>query len=434
MSSSSPGGETAASHPDAATVREENCGAQGSGGGEAGTVWEFQTADPAVRTLSSSSAFLATADAKDGDAEEAINLLRNDCGVRRGNRKSPLSSLQLHNAPQYASTLFLRRLDAGYPFGSPRESDKAFPADSWLALPVLSAVLSQDASSWKDATIPSGSRWTCIPLSTCVQVRGVVPSARVMMPNELELMRSPQDGKVFLVQTASRSYYWRAQSQSEAEAWLLSIGTQCAALKELELLQQAEERLIQTEEAHTDSCVSSLPFANRQSLSPRYPGSVLRTMVTDVRTIMQNILEFLHSLYRLEGTLRFSDTRELFEGYLVDFFRSAGSAPGPHNMAERRQPWFSLHEVQSFIRTWTARQHDEAKQLQAGGGDAGASPMTESEKRIGNWLRICVFPHFTSSPIIQRRIAQLAASHGVQSWGIDPLKSPLIVANMFRDG
>ncbi|XP_026193237.1 uncharacterized protein LOC34618785 [Cyclospora cayetanensis] len=234
MSSSSPGGETAASHPDAATVREENCGAQGSGGGEAGTVWEFQTADPAVRTLSSSSAFLATADAKDGDAEEAIHS-----GV-------------LEKATKDASSWKVRRC--------------ALHADAfWYSKGA--------AGGASDATIPSGSRWTCIPLSTCVQ-----------------LMRSPQDGKVFLVQTASRSYYWRAQSQSEAEAWLLSIGTQCAALKELELLQQAEERLIQTEEAHTDSCVSSLPFANRQSLSPRYPGSVLGTMVTDVRTIMQNIV------------------------------------------------------------------------------------------------------------------------------------------------
>lgn len=32
-------------------------------------------------------------------------------------------------------------------------------------------------------------------------------------------------------------------------------------------------------------------------------------------------LEFLGSLYRLEGTLQFSDTRELFDGFLVDYFR-----------------------------------------------------------------------------------------------------------------
>lgn len=53
---------------------------------------------------------------------------------------------------------------------------------------------------------------------------------------------------------------------------------------------------------------------------------------------------------------------------------------------------------------------------------------------IGKWLRVEIFPKFISSPIIQRRIAQLAASRSVVNWGIDPLKSPLLTSNIFDSG
>lgn len=275
------------------------------------------------------------------------------------------------------------------------------------------------------------SKWTCIPLTTCVQ-----------------LVRWTDDGRVFLIQTRSRSYYWRARSQSEAEAWLLSIGTQCAAIKELELLREAEDRTIRTEEAHTDAC-----------------------------------LDFLHSLYRLEGTLRFHDTRELFSGFLVDFFRSHPNANSPRGVKgrqkaerpngvpqspvggqkagagsqgideQRRQctsggavpsshgvgsAEFTLREVQDFINTWASRQLDSltnrAEYCEGAFSPQTAEAPSTSDKRIGEWLRVEVFPKFISSPIIQRRIAQLAASCSVVNWGIDPLKSPLLVSNIFDGG
>ncbi|KAL8440355.1 hypothetical protein Efla_000243 [Eimeria flavescens] len=270
-----------------------------------------------------------------------------------------------------------------------------------------------DAKGSKDGTAPR-RKWTCIPLLTCVQ-----------------LLRWPDDGRVFLVQTESRSYHWRAKSQNEAEAWLLSIGTQRANMKEDELLREAEIRICRTEEAHTDAC-----------------------------------LDFLHSLYRLEGTLRFRDTRELLSGFLVDFFRSqaAANAPGesgdqktvaewstgsqcaaeglgkdvrrgrdvssapsnssvtPHSGHGVNGSGFTFEKVQKFFEVWA-------------GSEPESHLSEDSEFRgIGEWLRVEVFPQFISSPIIQRRVAQLAASRSVVNWGIDPLKSPLLTPNIFDTG
>ncbi|CDJ64593.1 hypothetical protein, conserved [Eimeria necatrix] len=77
------------------------------------------------------------------------------------------------------------------------------------------------------------------------------------------ILKIPQDKRGFLVQTDSRSYYWRAQSQNEAEAWLLSIGTQCAAMKEMELLRQAEARIAAAQQQQSETCVRKVPKENK---------------------------------------------------------------------------------------------------------------------------------------------------------------------------
>lgn len=339
--------------------------------------------------------------AKDADAEE-IRLIRMDSGAIR--------SGVLEKATKDAAAWKLRRCAL---------HSEAF----WY-----SKEATFELESGTDLRA-ARSQWTCIPLSNCVQ-----------------LLRWPDDGRVFLVQTGSRSYYWRAKSQNEAEAWLLSIGTQCAALKEMELLRQAEDRTIRTEETHTAAC-----------------------------------LDFLHSLYRLEGTLRFHDTRELLHGFLVDFFRLPPNVKAPTGV-EPRQPLvaqangrpqlavdsqethkqqashampgslegrplygrdvcsagFTLREVQDFINTWASRHPDSsgsgAENCEDALNQQAEEASSDSDRRIGKWLRVEIFPKFISSPIIQRRIAQLAASGSVVNWGIDPLKSPLLASNTFDGG
>ncbi|CDJ42550.1 hypothetical protein, conserved [Eimeria tenella] len=163
-------------------------------------------------------------------------------------------------------------------FGAPLNSLSAFldreNAEDEMPTPVCmdtgalrSGVLekaSKDASSWnlrrcalhpeafwysKEAAKGAPQRpqqWACIPLSSCVQI-----------------LKIPQDKRGFLVQTDSRSYYWRAQSQNEAEAWLLSIGTQCAAMKEMELLRQAEARIAAAQQQQSEACVRKVPKENK---------------------------------------------------------------------------------------------------------------------------------------------------------------------------
>ncbi|KAL8270952.1 hypothetical protein Esti_005107 [Eimeria stiedai] len=279
-----------------------------------------------------------------------------------------------------------------------------------------------DAKGGKDSQA-SRNKWTCIPLSTCVQ-----------------LLRWPDDGRVFLVQTESRSYYWRAKSQNEAEAWLLSIGTQRANMKEGELLREGESRITRTEEAYTGAC-----------------------------------LEFLHSLYRLEGTLRFHDTRELLSSFLVDFFRARSNSSPEYSASQQvvtkrcgrsqlpnecqkadEQPGhdatpsgafvtsrtvitcgpsgFTLEEAHNFLKLWASGEPEHLSNRSEFAGPASSLRGVRVDAGIGEWLRVEVFPQFISSPIIQRRVAQLAASRSVVNWGIDPLKSPLLTPNIFDGG
>lgn len=363
--------------------------------------WDSVHSEPLECSFLSESAFMdGLTDAKDADAK-GVRLMRMDSGAIR--------SGVLEKAAKDVAA-WKRRRCALHPEAFWYSKDTTFEPDD------------------RKESRAQLSKWTCIPLTSCIQ-----------------LLRWPDDGRVFLIQTGSRSYYWRAKSQNEAEAWLLSIGTQCATIREMDLLRQAEHHIIRTEEAHTDAC-----------------------------------LEFLHSLYRLEGTLRFQDTRELLDGFLVDLFRMQQSPKTPADV-EHRQPvtqpvrgpqlavahqktddllcqqtelcgpigapqpvhdirtaGFSLEEVRDFINAWASyhpdSNSDEVEYCEDAAKVQAEETVSKSDRRIADWLRIEIFPKFISSPIIRRRIAQLAASRNVMNWGIDPLKSPLLASNIFEGG
>lgn len=46
-------------------------------------------------------------------------------------------------------------------------------------------------------------------------------------------------------------------------------------------------------------------------------------------------LEFLSSLYRLEGSLQYNDTRELFDGFVVDYFHMLSAECIPPRIVDR---------------------------------------------------------------------------------------------------
>ncbi|KEP64941.1 UNVERIFIED_CONTAM: hypothetical protein HHA_244860 [Hammondia hammondi] len=295
------------------------------------------------------------------------------------------------------------------------------------------------------ASVRPRGRWTLIPLRDCVQ-----------------LVAPPHDTCSFLLQTRERSHYWRAKSQTDRDAWLLALATQCISVREVDLLTDIERRICEGEERQASA-----------------------------------MLQSLKSAYRLEGTLSFSDTKELLEGFVVDFYRTLSdrrekqrgaeeleekngeeeASDGKESKEEAEQdrhsedddesqlaavtedctpPTYPLEQVLAFIRSYDPR--DSVKdgggsEQEEGRGEAAdapaaqhreredwegtARPATEEEgqeeraerskrKEIWNWLDTVVFPRFMSSPIIQRRIAQLAASRTVVSWGCDPLRSPLL--------
>ncbi|PHJ17554.1 hypothetical protein CSUI_008624, partial [Cystoisospora suis] len=123
-------------------------------------------------------------------------------------------------------------------------------------------------------------RWSCISLRDCVQ-----------------LLPLPHEADVFLLQTHARSFYWKAKSHSERDAWLVCIANQCVGLRDGDLLRDAELAILSNE------------------------GKKTRHMVClDVWVSIQ--LDGLEKLYQLEGTLHFTDSRQLFEGFVIDFSRS----------------------------------------------------------------------------------------------------------------
>ncbi|KFG51672.1 hypothetical protein TGMAS_244860, partial [Toxoplasma gondii MAS] len=283
------------------------------------------------------------------------------------------------------------------------------------------------------------------------------------------LVAPPHDACSFLLQTRERSHYWRTKSQTERDAWLLALATQCISVREGDLLRDIECRICEGEERQASA-----------------------------------MLQSLKSAYRLEGTLAFSDTKELLEGFVVDFYRTLSDRREKQRGAEEREdknreeepsdgkermkeaeenrhsedddespflaatedstpPKYPLEQVLAFIRSYDPR--DSVKtgggaEQEGGRGETAdapaaqnaeredwggtAKPATEAEgeaeraegeaeraerwkrKEIRDWLDAVVFPRFVGSPIIQRRIAQLTASRTVVSWGCDPLRSPLL--------
>lgn len=307
------------------------------------------------------------------------------------------------------------------------------------------------SSSWSSQAQVSGSakrqgRWTFIPLRDCVQ-----------------LVAPPHDACSFLLQTRERSHYWKAKSQTERDAWLHALATQCISIREGDLLRDVERRIREGEERRAST-----------------------------------MLQSLESMYRLDGTLSFIDTQELLAGFVVDFYRTLADRKekrereekardgdrhegGPYEQSEEEAeslfgymtddtapPQFTLQQVLAYIRSYdpeseapTGARHREgergketateggrreatktaATERDADGGGKGRAKERNSEehededtdqqakqerKEIREWLEEVIFPRFMGSSIIQRRIAQLAASRTVVSWGCDPLRSPLL--------
>ncbi|PFH32924.1 hypothetical protein BESB_015370 [Besnoitia besnoiti] len=329
------------------------------------------------------------------------------------------------------------------------EAAPVSPSSASSTSPSASSVFSSSASPSSSSSPVSplakkgGVRWSFIPLRDCVQ-----------------LVAPPHDAQSFLLQTRERSHYWRAKSQSERDAWLLSLATQCVSVREGDLLRDVELRIREGEKKRSSAA-----------------------------------LKCLESTYTLDGALALSDTQELFEGFVVDFFRTAsersarargrsqadarreedeteagsqrGDGETPHDSGsdDEAPPKFTLEQVLRYIRGFDPRAHSgeqatdmenpsgasaergaceeaptaaeasaadtRAKETDKSQGPGAHAPSdTQREQRekkeIHRWLEEVIFPKFMGSPIIQRRVVQLAASRSVVSWGCDPLRSPLL--------
>eukprot|EP00920_Eleutheroschizon_duboscqi_P005514 GHVT01013004.1.p2 GENE.GHVT01013004.1~~GHVT01013004.1.p2 ORF type:complete len:126 (+),score=16.25 GHVT01013004.1:932-1309(+) len=76
-----------------------------------------------------------------------------------------------------------------------------------------------------------------------------VPSgwAQISLRQVVQITTWPDDSRVFLLQTQNRAFHLRAPSSREREEWVLRIASQCALLREFDLLKHADEKIVQGE-------------------------------------------------------------------------------------------------------------------------------------------------------------------------------------------
>eukprot|EP00922_Rhytidocystis_sp_ex-Travisia-forbesii_P061101 GHVS01090603.1.p1 GENE.GHVS01090603.1~~GHVS01090603.1.p1 ORF type:complete len:393 (+),score=61.41 GHVS01090603.1:1-1179(+) len=228
-----------------------------------------------------------------------------------------------------------------------------------------------------DIATPS---WICIPLRQCTQLGEVF-----------------EDKRVFSCGSGPRRYCWRAKSSNERDGWVLAVATEVAALREWDLLQEAEMDISREEFARSS-----------------------------------DNLDFLERLSHLDGALAFDQTRDLIVDFIEDYHRNA-ERPWPSEL-------FTLPDVRAHVQHMCSSRLEEAVEISEEGKERGNVQGDEKkqerwrcflnamqEKRlygyvirrqyIQSWLQHVLFPEFLDVPYVQNRIAQIVAIwSSYQSW------------------
>jgi len=215
--------------------------------------------------------------------------------------------------------------------------------------------------------------WTCIALSDILAIKA-----------------SAEDKRVVELSTRHRAYKFRAANASDKDMWILNIAKHTSLYKERALLRRAEKAICSAE---------------------------------NIRSSEE--LEFLEECGTLNGTLNFTETRDLLVDY-ADYFRLRYSKDidMPYGAEDIRTALAelslklqlpNLKNVESPLSISILQVDDSYQSPTIQDSIPASYPQSNEPKEmchedLYHWVHTTLFPNYQENETFQRRVAQLVAS------------------------